>query len=81
MCNDSTPLNENLLGDDLEKQIKTLDEMRKVGKDLTKKKGGGKKGNIRVKTHMRDHINTQSTITVLLVCHIQDINLETDCLF
>ena len=43
LCNDSTPLTENLLGDDLEKQIKTLDEMRKVGKDLTKKKGGEKR--------------------------------------
>ena len=42
LCNDSTPLTGNLLGDDLEKQIKTLDEMRKVGKDLTKKKGGEK---------------------------------------
>lgn len=36
LCHDSTPLTENLLGDDLEKQIKTMDEMRKVGKDLTK---------------------------------------------
>ena len=77
LCNDSTPLTGNLLRDDLEKQVKTLDEMRKVGKDLKKKKGGEK----RVKTHIRDHINTQSTITVLLVCQIQDINLETDCLF
>lgn len=38
LCHDSTPLTENLLGDDLEKQIKTMDEMRKVGKDLTKNK-------------------------------------------
>ena len=37
LCNDSTTLSENLLGDDLEKQIRTLDEMRKVGKDLTKR--------------------------------------------
>ena len=36
LCNDSTPLTDNLLGDELEKQIKTLDDMRKVGKDLTK---------------------------------------------
>lgn len=39
LCNDSTPLTENLLGDDLEKQIKTMDEVRKVGKDLSKYKG------------------------------------------
>ena len=39
LCNDSPPLTENLLGDHLEKQIKTLDEIRKGGKDLTKKKG------------------------------------------
>ena len=39
LCNDSTPLTENLLGDELEKQIKTMDEMRKVGKDLTKYRG------------------------------------------
>ena len=32
---DSTPLTGNLLGDDLEKQIKTQDEMRKVGFDLS----------------------------------------------
>lgn len=38
LCNDSTPLTENLLGDELEKQIKTMDEMRKVGKDLTSAK-------------------------------------------
>ncbi|MCG7884353.1 MAG: hypothetical protein JAY96_22530 [Candidatus Thiodiazotropha endolucinida] len=38
LCNDSTPLTENLLGDDLEKQIKTMDEMQKVGKDLSKYK-------------------------------------------
>ena len=43
LCNDSTPLTDHLLGDDLEKQIKTLDEMRKVGKDLTKKKRGKKR--------------------------------------
>ena len=36
LCNDSTPLTDNLLGDELEKQIKTLDEMRKVGNDITK---------------------------------------------
>lgn len=45
LCNDSTPLTENLLGDELEKQIKTLDEMRKVGKDLPsirRRKGNGK---------------------------------------
>ena len=38
LCNDSTPLTENLLGDELEKQIKTMYEMRKVGKDLTSAK-------------------------------------------
>ena len=31
LCNDSAPLTENLLGDHLEKQIKTLDEIRKGG--------------------------------------------------
>ena len=36
LCNDSTPLTENLLGDELEKPIKTMDEVHKVGKDLTK---------------------------------------------
>ena len=45
LCNDSTPLTENLLGDDLEKQIKTLDEMRKVAKDLTKHSRGEKRKN------------------------------------
>lgn len=43
LCNDSTPITENLLGDDLEKQIKTLDEMRKVGKDISKGKGEKRK--------------------------------------
>ena len=43
LCNDSTPLTENLLGDELEKQIKTMDEMRKVGKDLTKYRGEKRK--------------------------------------
>ena len=43
LFNDSTPLTENLLQDDLKKQIKTLDEMRKVGKDLTKNKGEKRK--------------------------------------
>ena len=43
LCNDSTPVTENLLGDDLEKQIKTLDEMRKVGMDLTKHKAEKRK--------------------------------------
>ena len=38
LCNDSTPVTDNLLGDDLDKQklIKYLDDMRKVGKDLIK---------------------------------------------
>ena len=45
LCNDATPLTENLLGDDLEKQIKTLDEMRKVAKDLTKHSRGEKRKN------------------------------------
>ena len=35
LCNDSIPLTGNLLVDDLEKQITTLDEMRKVGFDLS----------------------------------------------
>ena len=35
LCKDSTPLTGNLLGDDLEKQIKKLHEMRKVGFDLS----------------------------------------------
>lgn len=39
LCNDTTPVTENLLGDELEKQIKTMDEMRKVGKELSKYKG------------------------------------------
>ena len=43
LCNDSTPVTENFLGDDLEKQIKTLDEMRKVGMDLTKHRGEKRK--------------------------------------
>ena len=34
LCNDTTPLTENLLEDELGKQIKTLDEMRKVGNNL-----------------------------------------------
>ena len=38
LCNDTTPLTDNLLGDDLEKQINTMDEMQKVGKDLSKYK-------------------------------------------
>ena len=33
LCNDSTQLTENLLGDDLEKQIKTLDVMRKAQRE------------------------------------------------
>ena len=37
LCNESTPLTENLLGDELEKQIKTMDEMQKVGKGVIKK--------------------------------------------
>ena len=38
LCNDSTPVTDNLLGDDLDKQklIKHLDDMRKVGKNLIK---------------------------------------------
>ena len=45
LCNDSTPLTENLLGDELEKQIKTMDEMCKVKKDLTKYRGEKRKCN------------------------------------
>ena len=37
LCNESTPLTENLLGDELEKQIKTMDEMQKVGKGVIKR--------------------------------------------
>lgn len=43
LCNDSTPLTDNLLGDDLEKQIKTVDEMGKVGKSVSKGKGEKRK--------------------------------------
>lgn len=43
LCNDSTPITENLLGEELEKQIKTLDEMRKVGKDMSKYKSDKRK--------------------------------------
>ena len=46
LCNDSTPLTDNLLGDDLEKQIKTVDEMGKVGKNVCQKEKE-RKGNIR----------------------------------
>ena len=28
LCNDSTPIKDNLLGEEFEKQIKALDEMR-----------------------------------------------------
>ena len=45
LCNDSTPLTENLLGDELEKPINTMDEMRKVRKDLTKYRGEKRKHN------------------------------------
>ena len=45
LSNDSTPLTENLLGDELEKQIKTMDEMRKVRKDLTNYIGEKRKRN------------------------------------
>lgn len=38
LCNDSTPITENLLGDELEKQVKTVDEMRKVGHNISKYK-------------------------------------------
>ena len=31
LCNDTTPLTDNLLGVDLEKQIKTINEMQIVG--------------------------------------------------
>ena len=37
LCNESTQLTENLMGDKLEKQIKTMDEMQKVGKGVIKK--------------------------------------------
>ncbi|MEW8542094.1 MAG: hypothetical protein AB2693_01045 [Candidatus Thiodiazotropha sp.] len=53
LCNDSTPLTDNLLGDDLEKQIKTLDEMRKVAKDLTKHSRGEKRKNRSHDSHDR----------------------------
>lgn len=36
LCNDSTPVTDNLLGDELEKQVKTVDEMRKVGQNMSK---------------------------------------------
>ena len=37
LCNESSSLTENLLGDELEKKIKSLDEMQKVGKGVIKK--------------------------------------------
>ena len=43
LCNDSTPLTDNLLGEELDKQVKTLDDMRKVGKDISKYKGEKRK--------------------------------------
>ena len=38
LCNDSTAVTDNLLGDELEKQVKTVDEMRKVGQNISKYK-------------------------------------------
>ena len=54
LCNDATPLTQNLLGDDLEKQIKTMDDMRKISRDIVKQKttfpsSSGQKG------QKRDH--------------------------
>ena len=43
LCNDSNPVTENLSGDDLEKQIKTLHEMRMIRMDLTKHKAEKRK--------------------------------------
>ena len=39
LCNESSTLTDNLLGDELEKKIKTMDEMQKVGKGVLKKEG------------------------------------------
>ncbi|XP_053392796.1 uncharacterized protein LOC128555199 [Mercenaria mercenaria] len=36
LCNDSKEVTENLLGDGLDKQLKSLDDMRKLGRDMTK---------------------------------------------
>ena len=38
LCNDATPLTNNLLGDDFEVQLKSMDAMRKLGMDITKGK-------------------------------------------
>ena len=38
LCNDATPLTNNLLGDDLEVQLKSMDAMRKLGMGITKGK-------------------------------------------
>lgn len=43
LCNESSVLTENLLGDELEKQIKTMDEMRKVGNNIAKYKSKKRK--------------------------------------
>lgn len=43
LCNESSVLTENLLGDELEKQIKTMDEMRKVGNNIAKYKSEKRK--------------------------------------
>ena len=37
LCHDSTPLTENLIGDELDKQLKTLDEKHKLTKNISKK--------------------------------------------
>ena len=57
LCNDSTPLTDNLLGEELDKQVKTLDDMRKVGKDISKYKG--EKGNSKEMT-MREPRNIRN---------------------
>ena len=38
LCNDATPLTNNMLGDDLEVQLKSMDVMRKLGKYIMKGK-------------------------------------------
>lgn len=37
LCHDSTPLTENLLGDELDKQLKSLDEAHKLTKNISRK--------------------------------------------
>ena len=53
LCNDNTPLTCNLLGDDLESQLKSMDTMRKLSTDI----GRGKEDFNQTKSQIRkrDH--------------------------